>query len=100
MLYILEPVTLEQWLAHLKSDARWVSPTMVHVRPDPFNKGQTLQIRPRPDVGHFVIDGVKVASASMAQDGSDAILVDSETNESALRVAADLGATCVRVEDD
>ena len=83
----------------MSSDDRWVSPPS-HTRPDPFNKGQFLVLRPRPDSGVFVLDGVKKGSAFMAQDGSDALLIDSETDALALELSGAFGATCTRIEID
>ncbi|MFK8004486.1 MAG: hypothetical protein AB8H86_33270 [Polyangiales bacterium] len=59
-----------------------------------------MEIRPPRDAGHFVIGGVRAGSASMAQGGSDALIVDSESDALALQLATVLGATCVGVMDD
>ncbi|MFK8003778.1 MAG: hypothetical protein AB8H86_29720 [Polyangiales bacterium] len=100
MLFIVEPVTREQWLEHTDASEHWSLPP-VSTRPNPFNPDRPMVVREHAESTRRVLSHGKLkASAKLSpdDDSPDVLIVETDNAAAAKHIAALFDAKCAQLK--
>ena len=100
MLFIIEPVTREQWLTLTDASEHWAPPAPF-TRPNPFVPEQMMTVRPHPEsTCRLLSHGKLSASAELSpdDDSPNVLLVTTDNAAAAAHIAALFDASCAQLK--
>ena len=100
MLFIIEPVTQEQWLKHTEESEQWAWPP-AGTRPNPFNPERPMVVREHPESTRRLLSHGKLkASAKLSpdEDSPNVLIVETDNVAAAKHIAALFDAKCAQLK--